>query len=61
MSAFFRLYFVCIFERFSGHFFLKPSQNKLQREKDPCAAPGCNNDRLFLVRNDSDGEVQTPF
>ena len=57
MSAFFRLYFVCIFERFSGHFF----RTRLQREKDPCAAPGCNNDRLFLVRNDSDGEVQTPF
>ena len=39
---------VCIFERFSGHFFLKFSQNKIViGKKDLCAVFGCNNDRLF--------------
>ena len=40
----FRLYF----ERFWGHFFAKFSQNQIvMGKKDPCAAFGCNNDRLF--------------
>ena len=39
---------VCIFERFSGYFFLKFSQNKIViGKKDLCAVFGCNNDRLF--------------
>ena len=43
-------HFVCIFERFSGLFFLKFSQNKIVMGKKilvPCL--DVNNDRLFLV------------
>ena len=37
-----------IYERLSGLFFLKVSQNKIAMgKKDRCAVLGCNNDHLF--------------